>query len=310
MENVTGDTEHEDKRHMPEELLRKVSEHLISDDALATVKNLTNLALTSKDTKRIVEDGDIGEHKRRITRLGSDARRLFDHAIPDSGLRPLTALVPIAPSQRHIYGGGAFTSVPVDDRTGAVSSIVKFQSTENKTRLVNAIFELTNEDQGKVLGKIGQHIGEFDEVNRKRLIDRAVELFILDEPKGGPLLGWSKAGEALVKAERYLDNEQSRYLSDQITQNSKLNRLYNRAIRDVRNEQEEASRAGEQVIVPDSLDRQISNMHSTVGAMLETGSTSIREFKENSTALRNTFDNLTASYDDRRRSRESSSLSR
>lgn len=299
----------EDKRHMPDALMRMVAENVITNDVVVTAKNLTNLARASKDTKRMLDDGDIGNYRERIKVLGSAAKRLFDHAIPEAGPKPLFVLRPIDPS-RVTRLGRASTQTAVDKRIEAIAPIIKFQSTANQDRLINAIFELDDRQQGQLLGCLGRYINDFHEETRGQLLQHSVELFMLDEGAQGEI-GKSGAGEALVHANAHLSADQKTYIFDQISHNPTLARLYARATRDARDlGAEGSSRSSQHGDLPPHSDNAVHSVLWEVESMVHTGSTHLDQFKTNAIAIRNAFDHVTRSYDERRRGRTDSNLSR
>ncbi|MCP3468640.1 hypothetical protein [Bradyrhizobium sp. CCGUVB23] len=153
---------------LPNEVFGEVAKRLPTDDPLETVKNLTNLRLVSRSVQKEVEGASIKTFRRRLKQLVKCARVLHRIAIPSEGL-PENAQLP----QQHEDEFSA-----PSHRAQSVGAILKFQSVESKSAFVNHILILSRAvDQAQTIASIATRLGDLDDGNKDRLVNRAIELF-------------------------------------------------------------------------------------------------------------------------------------
>ncbi|WP_152535980.1 hypothetical protein [Bradyrhizobium sp. Ai1a-2] len=192
---------------LPREVMDEVAKGLTTDDPVETANNLTNFKLIDRSTRDALQTGPVGVFHARLNRLGTSAKALYDAEKPDNGLPP---------------------AHPLDDafhRADAIAPILKFQSATRKSATVDHILNVSHasSNPGAILA-LARHLGDLDHVNRRRLLDQAIDSFKQDHPSYDSA-GHRNAAMVLISAHDHLDAEQKVRIYDALIDHPELNNL-------------------------------------------------------------------------------------
>lgn len=156
-------------KHLPSDVLAEVAKRLPTDDPVETAKNLKNFQLVSRSARDAVRRTPIQTFLGRLKRLFDAAEHLHDIAIPARGLPRLFEDTP-----QHEEEGFARAA----QRTHAVGPTLKFQHGVRQSAFVSHILDVSPaHNQALTIAAMARHLGDLDDANKNRLVNRAIELF-------------------------------------------------------------------------------------------------------------------------------------
>ncbi|MCZ7448245.1 hypothetical protein [Rhizobium rhizogenes] len=203
----------EQQTYFPPELFTEIAKHMPSDNPVETAKNLANIMRVSHGVKDAVQASPVGLFHERVKRLGNSARAVHGALIPEDGL------------PEHLGPGTGVHSVLPTGRTVNAGPLLKFQSSEAKTALVDHIVNMSSpRAQADVISTLAPHVGDLDAVQRTRLVDQTIQIFMED----GSSHDWARrsAGMALVSMHEHLDVTQKAKILDALVHDSGRAALY------------------------------------------------------------------------------------
>ncbi|MPR12944.1 hypothetical protein [Microvirga tunisiensis] len=180
-------------------MLAEVAKHLPTASPVETAKNLTNFKLMSHSARQAVaDDPALTTFSTQLDRLGAAARALHSLDLPKASL---------------------------EDRVWATAPTLKFRTGAEQSAIVKRLLSASPAlKRAHAIKGMADHLGDLDDRNRTRLLERLIKQFERYKP-GQETVLWPVAC-ALAHTHNYLNDSQGARLHDAINKRPELGRLY------------------------------------------------------------------------------------
>ncbi|MCP3468627.1 hypothetical protein [Bradyrhizobium sp. CCGUVB23] len=177
----------------------EVAKRLTTGDPIETVNNLTNFTLVSRSARDAAQAAPVRAFQARLNRLGAAAQALYGAARRDNRPQP-------GPPDEEVRREAT--------RAHAYAPILKFQSAARKSATVDHIVHLSHAANNcAAIRAIVENIGDLDRLDRRRLIDQAIDIFERPSPQLD-FIQKQRATETLILAHNHLDTDQKARIYD------------------------------------------------------------------------------------------------